>query len=72
MDKARTDALIKHDLETLARILKKKIKEKDRQKLNTFAANVEDKVHLHDHGWKVRYCLLQYVDTCFKRKLCQC
>ena len=38
--------------------LKKQMKEQGQKKLEQYAKNVEDKVRLHEKGWKVRYELL--------------
>jgi len=57
---AVTNSMVKSDAETSKRLLKSKIKESGQQKLNMFAANVEDKVRLHEAGWKDRY----YTDKC--------
>ena len=46
----------KHDqqqLEAAAKLLKQKMKAVEQKKLNDFAANVDDKVRLHESGWKV-------------------
>jgi 5'-3' exoribonuclease 2 len=40
-------------LDEATALLKKKLKEVEQQKLNDYAAKVEDKVRLHEKGWKV-------------------
>jgi len=43
-----------------SKLLKNKMKEMGQKKLNEYAENVEDKVRLHEAGWKNRY----YTDKC--------
>jgi len=43
-----------------ARVFKEKVKSEQQKKLDTYAQTVEDKVRLHEAGWKDRY----YSDKC--------
>jgi 5'-3' exoribonuclease 2 len=51
-DQAKVDAAEK--------LLKQRMKAVEQKKLNDFAANVDDKVRLHEKGWKVRWLFLKF------------
>ena len=52
-DEEEKHEVSKAKLAESSNLLKKKIKDAEQAKLNNFAANVEDKVRLHEKGWKV-------------------
>jgi 5'-3' exonuclease len=52
-----TEEVVVYDqakLDVASKVLKQKMKLAEQKKLNDFAANVDDKVRLHEKGWKVR------------------
>ena len=53
-----TEEVVVYDqakLDVASKVLKQKMKLAEQKKLNDFAANVDDKVRLHEKGWKVRH-----------------
>jgi 5'-3' exoribonuclease 2 len=52
-DDVKEEEVDQAKLDEAAVILKKKMKDIEQKKLNDYSANVEDKVRLHDKGWKV-------------------
>ena len=49
-----TDGGGEKDGEKTDKVFKERVKELERQQLDNYAKNVEDKVRLHEKGWKVR------------------
>jgi len=59
-DDAETSATVEDASPEVLKAFKDRVKAEERKQLDTYAQNVQDKVRLHEEGWKNRY----YTDKC--------